>query len=103
MRYPPELADWSASAMLAERLDVWIGLVRHPEGADLPGGLARVRLSDWTVGVYKLPRIVRVIRRVGDLLYIGTSDGVYRLGPRGLDRIAIRRTVDGGYGVAIGP
>ncbi len=103
MRYLPELADWSASAILADQDEVWLGLVRHPEGADMPGGLARVRLSDWSVRVYTLPQVVHVIRRVDDLLYIGTSDGVYRLGPRGLDRIAIRRTAEGGYRVTIEP
>ncbi len=101
MQYLPQIADWSASAILADQHEVWLGLVRHPEGADLPGGLAQVRLSDWTVTVHKLPQIVRAIRRVDGMLYLGTSDGVYRLGPQGMDRIAIRRTADGGYHLAL--
>ncbi len=101
LRYLPETADWSASAILADQDELWLGLVRHPEGADIPGGLAQVRLSDWTVTVHKLPQIVRVIRKVDDMLYLGTSDGVFRLGPRGLDRIAVRRSADGGYYVTV--
>ncbi len=63
----------------------------------MSGGLAEVRLSDWSVTVHKLPQIVRIIRRVNGVLYLGTSDGAYRLGPNGLDRIALRRTLEGGY------
>ncbi len=97
VRYIPEIADWSVSALLADQREIWLGLVTHPEGADISGGLAEVRLSDWSVTVHKLPQIVRIIRRVNGVLYLGTSDGAYRLGPNGLDRIALRRTLEGGY------
>ena len=38
---PPEMADWSASAILVEEDAVWLGLMRRPEGAEYSGGLIR--------------------------------------------------------------
>ena len=35
MRYLPEIAPWSGSAMLLDGDDLWFGLMRRPEGAEL--------------------------------------------------------------------
>ena len=38
----PEIAPWSASALLVEEKDIWLGLARHPEGVTYSGGAAAV-------------------------------------------------------------
>ena len=39
MRHLPEIAPWSGSAILLDGEDLWVGLMRRPEGADIGAGL----------------------------------------------------------------
>jgi len=77
MHYPPEIAAWSGSAMLLNADNLWIGLVRHPEGADYGGGLLRYNTKTGAVTKYAISDVVHTIDRVGDGLYCGTSHGLY--------------------------
>ncbi len=77
VHYYPEIADWSASAILVEGRYIWLGLFRRPEGAPYPGGLARFDRQQGTFRIIEVPAIVNKILRIGEVLYLATSEGVY--------------------------
>jgi hypothetical protein len=79
MRYLPEIVKWSGSAMRLDGDDLWIGLVRHPEGADISGGLLRYDTKTGATRKYDIPDVIHTIDRLGDGLYVGTSHGLYVL------------------------
>ncbi len=76
-RYFPEIAPWSGTAMMLDGDEVWVGLERHPEGADIGGGLLRYNLATEKAEMFSLPDVIFTIDRVGDALYCGTSRGLY--------------------------
>jgi len=77
MRYLPEIAPWSGSAILLDGADLWIGLMRRPEGADYGAGLLRYNISTGAVAKYPVADYIHTIDRLGDTLYCGTSHGLY--------------------------
>ena len=95
--YPPELADWSASAILVEDDAVWIGLVRHPEGADFSGGLLRFDPAGGHTRSYPFREIVFTMARDGGTLYLGASEGFAVLRRGRLRRYVFEPALDGGY------
>jgi hypothetical protein len=46
MRYLPEIAAWSGSAISLDGEGLWIGLMRQPEGAAFSGGLLHYNPGD---------------------------------------------------------
>jgi hypothetical protein len=72
----PEVARWSVSALLVEDESVWIGLVQHPEGPDVGGGLLRYDLKSGTIKKYPIQDVVLRIKRWEDRVYVATSRGV---------------------------
>ena len=79
MRYLPEIAPWSGSAILLDGDDLWIGLKRRPEGADIGGGLLRYNMRTGAVKTFSIPDVIFTVDRAGDALYCGTSHGLYML------------------------
>ncbi|HTS49822.1 MAG TPA: hypothetical protein VMH05_17860 [Bryobacteraceae bacterium] len=79
MRYLPEIAPWSGSAILLDGDDLWIGLKHRPEGADIGGGLLRYNVRTGAVKTFAIPDVIYTIDRAGDALYCGTSHGLYML------------------------
>ena len=77
MRYLPEIAPWSGSAILLDDGDLWIGLMRRPEGADYGAGLLRYNITSGAVAKYAVADYIHTIDRLGDTLYCGTSHGLY--------------------------
>jgi hypothetical protein len=77
MRYLPEIAPWSGSAIRLDGDSLWIGLKRQPEGAVIGGGLLRYTIATGKAQVFAVPDVVFTIDRVGDALYCGTSHGLY--------------------------
>jgi hypothetical protein len=77
MRYLPEIVGWSGSAILLHGDDLWIGLMRRPEGASYGGGLLRYNTKTGSARKYALPDVIYTIDRLGDTLYCGTSHGLY--------------------------
>jgi hypothetical protein len=77
MRYLPEIAAWSGSAIRPDGDDLWIGLMRQPEGAAFGGGLLRYNLKTGSVLRFEIPDYIYTIDRVGDAVYCGTSNGLY--------------------------
>ena len=64
---------------MAEKEKVWVGLSGRPEGETGPGGLAAYDPSSGVIKVYDVPAVINVVRRVGDLLFMATQNGIYTL------------------------
>jgi hypothetical protein len=79
MRYLPEIAGWSGSAILLDGDELWIGRVCHPEGSDMGGGLLRYNINTGSVKAYSFTDVVHTIDRLGDAIYCGSSNGLYRI------------------------
>jgi hypothetical protein len=75
MHYLPEIADWSVSALLVEPEAVWLGLVRHPEGASYSGGLLRWDRNTRAVQRWPKTPVISGIVRQGERLYMATDEG----------------------------
>ena len=72
---PSAIADWSASAILVEDDSIWVGLVRHPEGADHSGGLLQYDRGEGHSAVLPVDHVISGIRRFNGRLYAGASEG----------------------------
>jgi hypothetical protein len=77
MRYLPEIAPWSGSAILLDDGNLWIGLMSRPEGAEYGAGLLRYNITTGAVTKYPVADYIHTIDRLGDTLYCGTSHGLY--------------------------
>ena len=77
MRYLPEIAPWSGSAILLDGAGLWIGLMRRPEGAEYGAGLLRYNITTGAVATYPVADYIHTIDRLGDTVYCGTSHGLY--------------------------
>lgn len=77
IRYLPEMAAWSGSAMRLDHEDLWIGLMRQPEGSAFSGGLLRYSRKTGAVAKFDVPDYINTIDRMGDAIYCGTSNGLY--------------------------
>lgn len=75
MRYLPEVADWSVSALLVEPEAVWLGLARQPEGAQYSGGLLRWDRNTQAVQRWAETPVITGIARQGQRLYMATDEG----------------------------
>ena len=79
MSYLPEITPWSGSAILLDGDNLWIGLKRRPEGAEIGGGLLRYNMRAGAVNAFGIPDVIFTIDRAGDAIYCGTSHGLYML------------------------
>lgn len=77
MHYFPEIARWSGSALRIDGDDLWIGLMRQPEGAPFSGGLLRYNRRTGVAAKFDVPDYINTIDRVGDGIYCGTSNGLW--------------------------
>jgi hypothetical protein len=77
MRYLPEIAASSGSAIRLDGDALWIGLLHRGEGAATGGGLLRYNTKTGSVNRYAVPDVIYTIDRLGDALYCGTSHGLY--------------------------
>lgn len=96
--YSSQTAKWSCSALLAEEKTVWLGLEHIGEGWGKSGGLAALDPATGEVKIFDIPAGITAIRRVGDLLFLGTGEGIYTLNEKGEStRIALDVDKDGNY------
>jgi hypothetical protein len=79
MRYLPEIAPWSGSAILLDGGNLWIGLIRRPEGAVYGAGLLRYNITTGAAAKYAVADSIHTIDRLGETLYCGTSHGLYTI------------------------
>ncbi len=95
MYAPPELVNWSASAILVEPDAVWIGLVNNGEWGGTGGGLLRFDRASEKTELIQLRDIVGGIARVGDRLVMATEFGLAILEGSSVRRYFIDRTSAG--------
>lgn len=79
MEYLPEVIHWSASAMILDGNNLWIGLKQRPEGADIGKGLLRYNFQSGGIQSFPIPDVIYNLNFAGDALYCGTSHGLYML------------------------
>jgi hypothetical protein len=91
----PEAVDWSVSSLVVEGDTIWAGLVRHPEGADQPGGLIRHNVKTGVTRRYPVSDVIYRIERSGDALFLTTSNGVYALRGDRLTRHRVEPDING--------
>ena len=87
----PELVNWSASTLLVEDETLWVGLVRHPEGADYGGGVLRRDLKSGATQTYGVDGVVHRIKRWNGRTYVATENGAAVIED---DRVAARYVVE---------
>ena len=93
----PEMADWSASALLVEPDAIWTGLVRNSEGAGTSGGLLRYDRATHKVTTIALPDVIDKITQVGRTIYCGTSGGFAVVEMGRAKRYEFSPQLDGAY------
>ena len=96
---PPEVARWSASALLVEEKDIWLGLVGHPEGATYSGGLLRYERDSGEAEELDVGEVISQIKRWQGSLYLATANGLYLLQDDRLTRYVFEPTLDGGTAI----
>ena len=96
---PAELADWSASALLVEEKDIWLGLVGHPEGATYSGGLLRYERDSGEAEEFDVGEVIFQMKRWQGSLYLATANGLYVLQDNRLTRYVFEPTLDGGTAI----
>lgn len=97
LTYLRELSDWSASAIYVEPNAIWLGLVMVREGSNLAGGLLRYDRRSGKIVRYFIPALVNVIRRLGNSLYLGTSEGIYVVVDSRVEHLRFEIDPGGGY------
>jgi len=97
---PPEIADWSVTAMLVEPDSVWLALAQHGEWGSSGGGLLRFDRGTEKVEKLELRDIAGKIARIGDRLLIATDFGAAVFLERKLRRFFLDQTTDGRLRVA---
>ena len=95
----PEIAPWSASALLVEEKDIWLGLARHPEGATYSGGLLRYERDSGEAEEFDVGEVISQIKRRQGSLYLATANGLYILRDNRLTRYVFEPTLDGGTAI----
>jgi hypothetical protein len=99
MRYLPEIAPWSGPALRFDGENLWIGLMRQPEGAAYGGGLLRYDPRTGAAAKFKIPDYIYTIDRLGDTIYCGTANGLYLV--RGGEVTQMRFEPDAGGKIAV--
>ena len=79
MEYLPEIIHWSASVMIFDGDNLWIGLKQRPEGADIGKGLLRYNIQSGGIQTFPILDVIYTLNFAGDALYCGTSHGLYVL------------------------
>jgi hypothetical protein len=91
----PELVAWSTSALLLDDQTVWAGLVMHPEGPDVAGGLVRHDFKSGATRKFPVEEVVLSIVRWKDRVYAATVNGAYRLDDSGaITRYRVEPNID---------
>lgn len=93
----PEMAQWSASALLVEPAAIWVGLIGIGDDGNAPGGLLRYDRATGKVTRIPLPDQIEKIVRVGQHLYCATSGGFAIIEQDHARRFEFSPQLDGSY------
>ncbi|MEO5922643.1 MAG: hypothetical protein ABIR70_02350 [Bryobacteraceae bacterium] len=92
---PPEIANWSVSAMLVEADAIWLALVHRGEYGDVAGGVLRFDRATETYKHFDTPDRISEIIRVGDRLLLPNHLGIDTIDEAGIHRYFVDKTTDG--------
>lgn len=96
---PPEIADYSVSAILVEPDAVWLSMINRGEWGNSGGGVLRYDRQSKTVRKFNTSDLIRQFLRVGDRLVLATNQGVIVIANGQLKRYLVDRTEDGQWRV----
>ena len=99
---PPEIANWSVSAIDVEADAVWMALVNNGEWGGASGGLLRFDRQSETVQEFVLPDIATDCLHVGGDAVFATSFGIAIVESNDVKRYFVDRTSDGRWRVVLG-
>jgi hypothetical protein len=97
---PPEIADWSVSAIDVGPEATWLALVQNGEYGGSSGGLLRYDRQSGAVRRLGFPDIVFRITRAGGKILAATDFGLAVIEGDGVKRFFVDRTTDGRLRVA---
>jgi hypothetical protein len=97
---PPEIADWSVSAMDVGPDAIWMALVQNGEYGGSSGGLLRYDRQSGAVRRFGFPDISLRLIRVGEKILAATDFGIALVEGDRVQRYFIDRTTDGRLRVA---
>jgi hypothetical protein len=92
---PPEIVDWSVSAIHVEKDSVWLALVNHGEWGGSSGGLLVFDRQSNHVRKLEIPDIGVQFMRVGEHLLLAGNSGITVLHGDQISRYLVDRTTDG--------
>ena len=97
---PPELVDWSVSALDVTPDAIWMALVSNGEYGGWAGGVLRYDRQTETIRRFPLPDIANGIVQAGGKTVIATNFGFALIDGDQLTRYFIDRTTDGRLRIA---
>lgn len=103
IHYPPEMAGWSACAVLVEKDELWFGLIDHHESSDVAGGLLRVDRSSEETEHYSIPEVIQGLYRCGEAIVAVGSHSVFRLADGAITRTELLHNPGGSLLFRTGP
>ena len=92
---PPEIADYSVSAIHVEADAVWMALVQNGEYGGSSGGLLRFDRKLSAIRKFELPDIGLQFLRAGEKLLLATNSGIAVIVKDQITRYFIDKTTDG--------
>jgi hypothetical protein len=92
---PPEVADYSISAICVEPDTVWMGIIYFGEYGGSPAGVLRYDRNTQAVHKYDLPDAVSGLITSGDRLLASTRSGIAVIEGNETTRYFVDRTTDG--------
>ncbi|HEX4275713.1 MAG TPA: hypothetical protein VHZ74_10180 [Bryobacteraceae bacterium] len=97
---PPELADYSVSAIRVEPDAVWMGIYQSGEYGGSPAGVLRYDRKTQAVHKYELPDAVYGLTISGKRTLMPTSSGIAVIDGDEITRYLVDRTTDGRLRIA---
>jgi hypothetical protein len=97
---PPEIADYSVSAILVEPDAVWMGIFRSGEWGGSPAGVLRYDRNTQAVRKYELPDAVYGLMESGSRILAPTSSGIAVIDGDRVSRYFVDRTANGKLRIA---
>src|SRR5665213_992223 len=97
---PPEIADYSVSAIRVEHDAVWMGIFQFGEYGGSPAGVLRYDRKTQAIRKYELPDAVNGLTVSGNRVLAPTSSGIAVIDGDKVSRYFVDRTTDGRLRIA---
>jgi hypothetical protein len=92
---PPEIRDWSVSAILVDGGDVWMATCSRGEYGLSPGPLLRWEISAQILHAQPFDSVVHALTLFRSRLHLATDDGIAILSGAEFRRFAVEMKMDG--------